>query len=202
MVFYTRHYGKTCIILLDIDRRLEKQVNLVDYPAEESPVEALGHGVACGERLAHRVGAEHGLAARHQTALREHGLELLVVDAEQLRDGGQRRGVGYVTLAVAVHALVLHKGQIAQMQYAGEQAVDRVDLLRLEADRLEAAMYGAQLVAVARAAAVRLVQIAVLGVRRQVVLELLEALARHAVVHVVEDVKVALATILVAFSSR
>ena len=99
-----------------------------------------------------------------------------------------------MTFAVIVHAFVLVKVEIAQMKHASQETVNGVDLLGLEADGLEAMVDRVEFGSIGDAErAVNVAKIPVLGIVGQVVLELL-SVAHEAIVHVVEDVKVALST--------
>ncbi len=75
----------------DIHVRLQQGVDAVDDPAEEAPVQGLGHGVADISGFVHGVGADDGLAPGDHTLGSQRFLEFLRADAEERRSWEKRR---------------------------------------------------------------------------------------------------------------
>lgn len=71
--------------LPDIHVRLQQGVDAIDYPAEETSVQGLGHGVSDVCSFVHGVGADDGLAPGDNTLGGQRLLELLRADAEERR---------------------------------------------------------------------------------------------------------------------
>lgn len=69
----------------DIHVRLQQGVDAVDYPAEEAPVQGLGHGVSDIDGFVHGVSADDGLAPGDHTLGGQRLLEFLRADAEERR---------------------------------------------------------------------------------------------------------------------
>lgn len=69
----------------DIHVRLQQGVDAIDYPAEETSVQGLGHGVSDVCSFVHGVGADDGLAPGDHTLGGQRLLELLRADAEERR---------------------------------------------------------------------------------------------------------------------
>lgn len=69
----------------DIHVRLEQGVDAVDDPAEEAPVQGLGHGVSDVSGFVYRVGADDGLAPGDHALGGQRLLEFLGADAEERR---------------------------------------------------------------------------------------------------------------------
>lgn len=69
----------------DIHVRLQQGVDAIDYPAEETSVQGLGHGISDVCSFVHGVGADDGLAPGDNTLGGQRLLELLRADAEERR---------------------------------------------------------------------------------------------------------------------
>lgn len=67
----------------DIHVRLQEGVDAVHYPAEQTPVQGLGHGVPHISGLVHSVSADNGLTPCYHTLGCEGLLQLLGADAQQ-----------------------------------------------------------------------------------------------------------------------
>lgn len=71
--------------------RLQQGVDAIDDPAEQAPVQGLGHGVSDVGGFVHSVGADDGLSPGDHALGGQGLLELLWADAEQRRRWGETR---------------------------------------------------------------------------------------------------------------
>ena len=73
-----------CVTQSPVSRRVQKRVDPVDNPAEQPPVQGLGHGVTDVHCLFQGVEANNGLSVRHHTGGRDGFLKQPDLDLEQV----------------------------------------------------------------------------------------------------------------------
>lgn len=66
-----------------LDVRLKKSVDTIHYPAEESAIEGLGHGVPHISGLIHCISSDYGLATCYYTVRGQRLLQLLCSYTQQ-----------------------------------------------------------------------------------------------------------------------
>ncbi|RNA37050.1 hypothetical protein BpHYR1_023761 [Brachionus plicatilis] len=92
-----------------------KQVHFVNYPAEESAIQALGHGISGRLAFLERILSDNCFTPGHNAALSNSTLQFFFINAQQLGNDYQGIFVDHMAFAVNVDTFVMHKCQISQV---------------------------------------------------------------------------------------